>query len=165
VADSLSLETSPGHVLEDFRDGGESGRPRLDSYYSAASRHSAYFSTAGSEYRSVADNTSYVAVQGGEDKQPRRSKSNVRMYGPPSQLPALTQPVPDHWSSIEGTIEHSVTFTVAYILVQFTLLGSSKVILFSTSYIFCCHLMFYDVFYDTVINLDYVLFSGKMISV
>jgi hypothetical protein len=27
------------------------------------------------------------------------------MYGPPSQLPALTQPVPDHWSSIEGNIE------------------------------------------------------------
>jgi sphingosine kinase len=102
VADALSLETSVGHVLEDFRDGVESGRPRLDSYYSAASRHSAYFSTSGSEYQSVADNTSYVAVQGHEDIQPRRPNSNVRMYGPPSQLPALTQPVPDHWSSIEG---------------------------------------------------------------
>lgn len=117
----MSLETSLGHVLEDFRDGGESGRPRLDSYYSAASRHSAYFSTSGSEYQSVADNTSYMAVRGGEDIQPRRSNRNVRMYGPPSQLPALTQPVPDHWSSIEGTLKHSVRFTVACSLVQFTL--------------------------------------------
>lgn len=117
----MGLETSLGHVLEDFRDGVESGRPRLDSYYSAASRHSAYFSTSGSEYQSVADNTSYVDVQGGEDIKPRRPNSSVRMYGPPSQLPALTQPVPDHWSSIEGTIRHSVRFTVACSLVQFAL--------------------------------------------
>lgn len=121
MADALSLETSLGHVLEDFRDGVESGRPRLDSYYSAASRHSAYFSTSGSEYQSVADNTSYVAVQGRDDIQPRRPNSNVRMYGPPSQLPALTQPVPDHWSSIEGIINHSLRFTVACSLIQFTL--------------------------------------------
>lgn len=93
------------HTLEDLGDGDESGRPRLDSYYSAASRHSAYFSTAGSEYRSLADNGSYMGVQGGGDIQPRRLNSSVRMYGPPSQLPALTQPVPDHWSSIEGNIE------------------------------------------------------------
>lgn len=111
-----------GHVLEDFRDGGESGRPRLDSYYSAASRHSAYFSTSGSEYQSVADNSSYLAVQRDDRIQPRRSNNNIRMYGPPSQLPALTQPVPDHWSSIEGTIKHSIRFTVIYNLVQFTLL-------------------------------------------
>lgn len=110
-----------GHVLEDSRDGSVSGRPRLDSYYSAASRHSAYFSTSGSEYQSVADNASYVAVQGGEDIQSRRSNRSFRMYGPPSQLPALTQPVPDHWSSIEGTTKHSVRFTVACSLVQFTL--------------------------------------------
>ncbi|KDR14977.1 Sphingosine kinase 2 [Zootermopsis nevadensis] len=102
VTDSLSLETSLGPALEDLRDGDEFGRPRLDSYYSAASRRSTYFSTAGSDYRSVADNCSYMGVHGGGDIQPRRPNSNVRMYGPPSQLPALTQPVPDHWSSIEG---------------------------------------------------------------
>lgn len=102
AADSLSLENSLVHALEDLGDGDESGRPRLDSYYSAASRHSAYFSTAGSEYRSLADNGSYMGVQGGGDIQPRRLNSSVRMYGPPSQLPALTQPVPEHWSSIEG---------------------------------------------------------------
>lgn len=156
-----------GHVLEDFRDGAESGRPRLDSYYSAASRHSAYFSTSGSEYQSVADNTSYVAVQGGEDIRPRRPNSNVRMYGPPSQLPALTQPVPDHWSSIEGIIKHSVRFTVACSLVQFTLSFAAVIFFFfpSISYIFCYHLMLCDVLYDTAIILDCVLFNGKMISV
>lgn len=94
-----------------MEDGDEYGRPRLDSYYSAASRRSTYFSTAGSDYRSVADNCSYIGVHGGADIQPRRPNINVRMYGPPSQLPALTQPVPDHWSSIEGNIEHSVKLT------------------------------------------------------
>jgi hypothetical protein len=156
-----------GHALEDLRDGGESGRPRLDSYYSAASRHSAYFSTAGSEYRSVADNTSYMAVQGGEDIQPRRSNSSVRMYGPPSQLPALTQPVPDHWSSIEGTTKHSVRFSVAYgwFILQCLKSGSSKVILSSISYTFCCQLIFCGLFYNVIIISDYVVFSGKIISV
>jgi hypothetical protein len=60
-----------------------------------------------------------MAAPGGEDIQPRRPNSSVRMYGPPSQLPALTQPVPDHWSSTEGNTEHSVRFIVACDLVKF----------------------------------------------
>lgn len=64
-------------------------RPRLDSYYSANSRRSTYYSAANSSYQSF-DSTSIA------DGGPRH------MYGPPSQLPSLTQPVPANWKCIDG---------------------------------------------------------------
>lgn len=64
-------------------------RQRLDSWYSATSRKSAYFSSAGSDYMSVTDSK-------GENSE------LVRVYGPASRLPALTAPVPPDWKCIEG---------------------------------------------------------------
>lgn len=61
-----------------------SSRNRVDSWYSATSRRSAYFSTTASSYRSTDD------------------RPTVRTFGPPSQLSSLTQPVPSHWVCVEG---------------------------------------------------------------
>lgn len=69
------------------------GRQRLDSWYSAASRRSAYFSTTGSSYQSTADEE----LEEGDGKEAR-----PRMYGPASQIPAITAPVPPHWCLVEG---------------------------------------------------------------
>ncbi|XP_049862628.1 sphingosine kinase 2-like isoform X1 [Schistocerca gregaria] len=89
LTDSLSLETAVSQGMSDLDSPGSTMRPRLDSYYSANSRYSAYFSTADSSYRSVD-----VTIAG--DGSPHV------VYGPPSRLPALTQPVPSHWKTIEG---------------------------------------------------------------
>ncbi|XP_066992141.2 sphingosine kinase 1 [Anabrus simplex] len=104
ITDSLSLETAVGQALDDLDlETDDSSctphRPRLDSYYSANSRRSTYFSTTGSNYQSLVDSTS---IAGTSDVEPRLPNANVRMYGPPSQLPALMQPVPHHWKLIEG---------------------------------------------------------------
>lgn len=69
----------------------DSGRERLDSWYSATSRRSAYFSTTDSSYQSTADSC-------GEDCQ----RGSPRMYGPASQLPCLTSELPLNWSTLEG---------------------------------------------------------------
>lgn len=37
-----------------------------------------------------------------ENIEPRKPGSPVRMYGPPSRLPSLTQPVPSNWECVEG---------------------------------------------------------------
>lgn len=88
--DSLSLETAIGQTDDGDLDRGYTGyRPRLDSYYSANSRRSTYYSAANSSYQSF-DSTSIA------DGGPRH------MYGPPSQLPSLTQPVPANWKCIDG---------------------------------------------------------------
>lgn len=34
--------------------------------------------------------------------EPRKPGSQIRMYGPASRLPSLTQPVPGNWETIEG---------------------------------------------------------------
>lgn len=65
----------------------DSGRQRLDSWYSAASRRSTYFSTTGSSYQSTADS--------GTSRQ-------SRMFGPASQLPCLTAPLPPNWTQTTG---------------------------------------------------------------
>lgn len=70
----------------------QEGRQRLDSWYSAASKKSAYFSATGSSYQSTADS-------GGEED----SQGKYRMYGPASQLPCLTTPLPSNWVCVEGT--------------------------------------------------------------
>uniref|UniRef100_A0A1Q3G0Z1 sphingosine kinase n=1 Tax=Culex tarsalis TaxID=7177 RepID=A0A1Q3G0Z1_CULTA len=80
-SDVLSLET--GSNLETFR-------PRIDSWYSATSRKSTYFSTQDSIYES--DRASNEGTTVGPNQ----------MYGPPSRLPALTAPVPDTWKSLSG---------------------------------------------------------------
>lgn len=75
------------HLETDF------GRQRLDSWYSAASRRSAYFSTTGSSYQSTADS---AAGDVGDTSQ------RPRMYGPASQLPCLTAPLPADWTCLRG---------------------------------------------------------------
>lgn len=70
----------------------QEGRQRLDSWYSAASKRSAYFSATGSSYQSTADSEDDLA------------RGKCRMYGPASQLPCLTAPVPSNWVCLEGTL-------------------------------------------------------------
>lgn len=71
----------------------QTGRQRLDSWYSAASRRSAYFSATGSSYQSTTDSG------GGETCE---LKEKVQMYGPASQLPCLTTSLPNTWECLEG---------------------------------------------------------------
>ncbi|KAL1129400.1 hypothetical protein AAG570_013927 [Ranatra chinensis] len=56
---------------------------RRDSFYSVCSRKSTYHSAAGSSYESLTEETS-------------------RTFGPPSNFPPLTQPVPSNWQVISG---------------------------------------------------------------
>ncbi|XP_017775948.1 PREDICTED: sphingosine kinase 2-like [Nicrophorus vespilloides] len=68
----------------------QSARQRLDSWYSAASKRSAYYSiTANSSYQSTADSGP-------------QEESGSRMYGPASKLPCLTAEVPSTWKCIDG---------------------------------------------------------------
>lgn len=85
--DVLSLETNSGTVPY---------RPRLDSWYSAASRKSAYYSTSESIYQSVAEKISI------SDSQYEKGPIKAQMHGPASSIPALTTPVPDDWTTLEG---------------------------------------------------------------
>lgn len=87
--DVLSLETTTGYPLVS-----DSYRPRLDSWYSANSRKSAYYSTADSMYQSVAERMSSCgdSVDG----------APAQMYGPAASIPALTAPVPDTWTVETG---------------------------------------------------------------
>ncbi|KAG7189699.1 hypothetical protein KM043_017367 [Ampulex compressa] len=69
-------------------------RQRLDSFYSATSARSTYFSTGSiSSYHSM-DESNSVQIECGD--------SNPVMYGPPSVLPALTAELPSSWVQIEG---------------------------------------------------------------
>lgn len=67
-------------------------RPRLDSFYSVNSHRSTFYSVGGSSFQSVFDPSCDNP----------NGNANVQMYGPPSQLPSLTQPVPDSWTILEG---------------------------------------------------------------
>lgn len=87
-ADVLSLETNSIHP--------STYRSRADTWYSANSRKSAYFSTAESVYQSVNDQIS------GYDSDTENINYSVQMYGPASKLPALTTPVPNTWTSETG---------------------------------------------------------------
>ncbi|XP_058055221.1 sphingosine kinase 2-like [Anopheles bellator] len=89
-SDVLSLET--GMNLDSFR-------PRIDSWYSATSRKSTYFSTVDSVYESdKASNDGSTGQQVG----PNGTGPFVQMYGPPSRLPALTAAIPDTWTTLSG---------------------------------------------------------------
>uniref|UniRef100_A0A675B341 sphingosine kinase n=1 Tax=Anopheles darlingi TaxID=43151 RepID=A0A675B341_ANODA len=92
-SDVLSLET--GMNLDSFR-------PRIDSWYSATSRKSTYFSTVDSVYESDKasnDDDSGSRAAGGANG---TGGPIVQMYGPPSRLPALTAALPDTWTTITG---------------------------------------------------------------
>uniref|UniRef100_A0A182LTU0 YegS/DAGK C-terminal domain-containing protein n=1 Tax=Anopheles culicifacies TaxID=139723 RepID=A0A182LTU0_9DIPT len=85
-SDVLSLET--GTNLDSFR-------PRIDSWYSATSRKSTYFSTVDSVYESDKASNDDPTQNGGPN-------GGGVMYGPPSRLPALTASLPDTWQTIDG---------------------------------------------------------------
>ncbi|XP_072378105.1 sphingosine kinase 1-like [Diabrotica undecimpunctata] len=73
----------------------KAGRPRVDSWYSANSRRSAYFSATGSSYQSTADSAGAVGASPNPAERPR-------MYGPASQIPAVLAPLPTKWECISG---------------------------------------------------------------
>lgn len=64
----------------------------MDSWYSANSRRSAYFSATGSSYQSTAES-------GGEGT---NTLGKPRMYGPASQIPGLMTPLSATWKCISG---------------------------------------------------------------
>lgn len=98
----LSLETAYAKIAEDMSTDPDQ-RPRMDSFYSVHSRHSTYYSIGGSSFQSVFDASS----------DHNSGSINVQMYGPASQLPSLTQPVPDSWTKLEGEfiMMHSTNVT------------------------------------------------------
>lgn len=92
----ITLETNAAN--DAFNNNGNvSHRPRLDSWHSANSRKSAYFSTTESIYQSVADRASVYGSEPDDD-----TKYNNQVYGPPSKIPALTAPVPADWTIESG---------------------------------------------------------------
>lgn len=90
----LSLETS-------ISGGGANGcgRSRLDSFYSVGSKRSSYFSMADSVYEDVHDGQSQI---GGARALNGNGGTKAQMYGPPSNIPALTAAVPSTWTVMEG---------------------------------------------------------------
>ncbi|ERL89106.1 hypothetical protein D910_06483 [Dendroctonus ponderosae] len=74
----------------------DEGRPRVDSWYSAHSRRSAYFSLGGSSYQSTTDSGLGDGDNVDSGDRPRR------MYGPSPQLPSLTSVLPGDWKCIDG---------------------------------------------------------------
>lgn len=87
-ADVLSLETNSVNP--------STYRSRLDTWYSANSRRSTYYSAAESVYQSVNDKISSY------DSDTDNFDYPAQMYGPASSLPALTTPVPDNWTVETG---------------------------------------------------------------
>lgn len=89
--DVLELETN-GETENNNANNLFAHRQRLDSWHSANSRKSAYYSTNESVYRSVADQLSTT------DSDPDATgRQSIQMYGPASTIPALTAPVPNDW--------------------------------------------------------------------
>lgn len=83
--DVLSLETSISGAQ------GYNCRSRMDSFYSVGSKRSSYFSMTESVYQDVND--------GGESLAGPPLKTP--MYGPASNIPELTAPVPSSWTVID----------------------------------------------------------------
>ncbi|XP_077267256.1 sphingosine kinase 2 [Temnothorax americanus] len=84
ITENLNLET------ENER------RHRLDSFYSATSAKSTYFSTGSvSSYHSMEDNDS-------TEIGPENICNNQVMYGPSSTLPALTTQLSNCWTTVQG---------------------------------------------------------------
>lgn len=95
----LSLESNTPNDALNNNNSTFPHRPRLDSWHSTNSRKSAYFSTTESIYQSVADQ---MSVYDSEIDGDHSSKYQNQMYGPASNIPALTAPVPDDWISETG---------------------------------------------------------------
>lgn len=83
--DVISLETSNSE---------EKFRPRMDSWYSAASRKSAYYSMGESLYQSISEAQCSRNFQD--------VPKVVPMFGPASDIPALTSEVSSTWKTEEG---------------------------------------------------------------
>lgn len=84
ISESITLETEVEK------------RHRLDSFYSATSARSTYFSTGSiSSYHSVDD-------PDGERIDTEHNGSTQIMYGPSSMLPALTAELSSSWTQIQG---------------------------------------------------------------
>ncbi|CAH1164836.1 unnamed protein product [Phyllotreta striolata] len=75
------------------------GRPRVDSWYSANSKRSAYFSATASSYQSAAEEAADSRETNGGD-----GAEKPRTYGPASQIPALTASLSDsdEWRCLAG---------------------------------------------------------------
>ncbi|XP_076236821.1 sphingosine kinase 2 isoform X2 [Calliopsis andreniformis] len=83
ISESITLETEAER------------RHRLDSFYSATSARSTYFSTGSiSSYHSVEE----------PDNEEIDAENNINqaMYGPSSRLPALTSELSSSWTQVEG---------------------------------------------------------------
>ncbi|XP_071450966.1 sphingosine kinase 2-like [Hetaerina americana] len=98
---SVSSRSSMGDGLADDPDG-VVGRPRLDSFYSVASRKSTFYSAAASSYLSAVGSSLSVSSLEYDGSNGGGMLPPARMYGPASRLPSLTQPVPSDWKVIEG---------------------------------------------------------------
>lgn len=83
----ISLETSANS---------EYFRQRGNSWYSATSRKSAYYSIAESLYQSI-DGRELSA----DEKRPSQ-QSTFQTYGPSPNAPCLMSPIPDTWTTEEG---------------------------------------------------------------
>ncbi|XP_045464751.1 sphingosine kinase 2-like [Harmonia axyridis] len=83
IGSSPDISTSTDH---------HATRQRLDSWYSANSRRTAYFSANESTFQSTADHETGDST----------SKEKPRMYGPASQLPCLTVALESPWVCVEG---------------------------------------------------------------
>lgn len=99
----LSLETSisGGGAGNGF--GG--GRSRMDSFYSVGSKRSSYFSMTDSVYQDVHDGEDSGAFAGSGASAGGAANGvqhKVPMYGPTSNIPALSEPVPSSWTVMEG---------------------------------------------------------------
>ncbi|XP_055903401.1 sphingosine kinase 1 [Eupeodes corollae] len=83
----ISLETSAGS---------EFFRQRGNSWYSATSRKSAYFSIAESLYQSI------DGQETGSSEKRSSQQNTFQTYGPSPNAPSLMSPVPDTWVTEEG---------------------------------------------------------------
>lgn len=97
LGDVLALETNDAADNLQNNNNEPMRRPRCDSWYSAHSQKTTYFSTTDSFYKSVDDNLSDYESNGTIE-----AKIPTQMYGPASNLPALTASLPDNWVSETG---------------------------------------------------------------
>lgn len=92
IGEELNLETNDATESSHNNNYIGGRRKRLDSWYSANSYKSTYFSTAESLYQSIDDNMSTY----GSEFSPENNKQ-TQMYGPAATAPALMADVPADW--------------------------------------------------------------------
>ncbi|KAJ8955775.1 hypothetical protein NQ317_018948 [Molorchus minor] len=92
----FSYQSNPGSNLDlpaEVHLETQTGRERVDSWYSANSRKSMYFSATGSSYQSTTDSLIGDSSHG---------RDRPVVHGPASQIPCLTAPLPTSWKCISG---------------------------------------------------------------